>query len=370
LQQVGSVDVVVLDQQHRDPSSIGMPDGEFKVEYALPVEPRPNKGWIDKLRWTFDPERLYPNGLGVGGAGVTRLFRSLDEFELAWFFMLVAPDMFPRREWGNSVVDISDVPSTLARTHLRIARGLGDRLQAYRRLWMWGRREKLVGDRFAVLAVCTEGDRQYLQRRGVKVPIHVIPNGFDKPTNEPVRSPAEPPRIGFIGTFAHFPNRDGIEWFVKNCWSRIKQEVPAARLRLVGSGSNGPLKPVGPDIDGLGYVADPAGEIKTWSAMVTPIRMGGGTRVKVAQAFSQKCPLVSTSLGAHGYDAVDGHNMSLADSADAFAAACVRVIREPESAAQMADRAWHQFLEKWTWEAISPRVWAAAEDCLRRRNGG
>lgn len=100
--------------------------------------------------------------------------------------------------------------------------------------------------------------------------------------------------------------------------------------------------------------------------MIIPIRVGGGTRVKIAYGFSQKCPLVSTSLGAYGYRVESGCEMYLADTADAFADACLRVIRNPEQATQMAERAWRQYLEKWTWEAIRPSVWAAADDCLRR----
>ena len=62
--------------------------------------------------------------------------------------------------------------------------------------------------------------------------------------------------------------------------------------------------------------------------------------------------------------------MYLADSPEAFADACIKAIREPEKAAQMAERAWSQYLEKWTWESIRPRIWAAAEDCLRLSGQG
>jgi hypothetical protein len=103
----------------------------------------------------------------------------------------------------------------------------------------------------------------------------------------------------------------------------------------------------------------------TWSATVVPVQIGAGTRGKIAHAFSQKCPVVSTPLGAYGYDAKDDHHMFLATSAEAFADATVRAIREPAAAAAMAERAWQRFLEKWTWDAIRPHVWRAVEDCLK-----
>ncbi len=141
--------------------------------------------------------------------------------------------------------------------------------------------------------------------------------------------------------------------------------APEARLRVIGRGTDNDGELGGPDVDPLGWLPDPSDEIKTWSAMVVPIRMGAGTRVKIAQGFSQKCPIISTSFGAFGYGAVDGREMYLADSPDAFSRACIKAIRQPEEADQMAERAWIRFLDKWTWDAIRPRVWAAAEECLR-----
>lgn len=366
LREMGSVEVVILEDENRNGSLIAESNCEFPLAYALEVKPRPNQGLVGKLKWTFYPRADYPNGCGVEHNAMRRVLRSLKDFDLVWFFRLRSPDIFPNAAWRNSVVDIDDLPSTYERATLRVGPGLGERLSARRRLYSWRRREKLLGDRFTVLTVCSEEDRQYLRQIGVKAPVHVIPNGFEKPDAEPVRTPASPPRIGFIGLFDFFPNRDGIQWFVNKCWPHIKRQVPDVRLRLVGQDSDGFLKGFGPDIDRLGWLADPSDEIKTWSAMAVPIRVGAGTRIKIAQGFSQKCPIVSTTLGAYGYGAVDGREMYLADSPEAFSKACINAICEPEKATQMTERAWHQFLDKWTWDAIRHQVWEAAEDCLRR----
>jgi len=160
-----------------------------------------------------------------------------------------------------------------------------------------------------------------------------------------------------------------MRWFLRVCWPLIKREVPDARLRLVGKDTDGALKPNAPDVEALGFVVDPADEIATWSAMIVPIRHGGGTRVKIADAFSRKCPVVSTHLGAHGYDVEHSRELLLADKPDEFAAACVSLVRDRTTANAMADRAYAAFLEKWTWDAIAPRVWAAAEDALALARG-
>lgn len=370
LRKMGTVEVVVLDDENAMNANDPAADGEFAVAYRVPVLRQANEGWKQKLRWTIDPKGPYPNGCRVSEDAVRRLRSDLESFDLVWFFKLRSPDMFPPAVWNGSVVDIDDVPSTFEHAKLKTEHHTIERLRIRRSLFAWKRREKLLGDRFTVLSVCSPEDKQYLERMGLKAPIHVIPNGYERPVAEPLRNLAAPPRIGFIGLFDYFPNLDAIQWFVNRCWPLVKNEVPEARLRLVGLGSDQANAPKGPDIDGLGWLPDPGKEIGTWSAMVAPIRVGAGTRVKVAQAFSQKCPLVSTTLGAFGYHPVDGHNMYLADSAEDFAAGCIRAIGEPEAAAKMAERAWCEFLENWTWEAIEPRVRETAEDCLRLKKRG
>jgi glycosyltransferase involved in cell wall biosynthesis len=271
--------------------------------------------------------------------------------------------MFGRWHWPCSVLDLDDVPSTYERTMARNGGNLAKRLKAGWRMLVWRRREKLLAERFSVLAVCSRADREYLK---VDMPVHVIPNGFERPQGDPPRRPADPPRIGFIGLLGYPPNLEGMQWFARECWPEIKRVIPDARLRLVGRESDGSLKPSGPDIDGLGYVLDPTDEIATWSVMINPVRFGAGTRIKVAEAFSRKCPMVSTAVGAFGYEVTHGTELLLGEDPQEFSRACIRLIRRPAEAAAMAEQAWRRFLEEWTWDAISPRVWKAAEDCLRK----
>jgi len=364
LQQMGSVEVVFLGDEYSKGVQAGQPAVEVKVAHILEVTPRPNQGLMEKLRWTFDPESDYPYGCGVSQEGMQRVLRELDQFDLIWFFKPRAADMFPNAVWPRSVLDIDDVPSAFEHSDLQTQRGPIDRLMTLRRLYAWTRRDKLLGERFTVLSVCSEEDKERLKSLGLTVPIHVIPNGFEEPVGKTTRRPATPPRIGFIGQLEYAPNREGVRWFLSQCWSQIKSGVPDARLRLVGPGSDGLVQKPDPDVDVLGYVTDPSEEMQTWALMVVPIRVGGGTRVKIAQAFSQRCPVVSTRLGAYGYDVQDGIEMYLADSPASFSNACVKAIREPEETAQMAERAWGEYLKKWTWKAIHPRIWEAAENCL------
>lgn len=371
LRQLGTVEVMVLDEEARADEMNALSREETGVAEALRVLPfGDERSAVRKVAWTFNPRLPYPHGFGVDEAVSKRVVERCREFDVVWFWTLRAADMFPAFAWKASVVDIDDVPSTLEKTKLQVAGNPRDHVLAYRRLMTWRRREKLLDRRFSVLAVCSGADRQYLGELGVQAPVHVIPNGWDPPLIEKQRELASPPRLGFIGVFGHQPNRDGIGWFLGECWPRIKAEIPDARLRLVGPGSDTFLGPGSPDVDGLGWVADPSDEMTTWSAMIVPIRIGAGSRVKVAQAVCHKCPLISTRFGAQGYEAAHGDGISIADSPEEFAASCIRTIRNPVQAAAMAQRALSHHMENWTWNAIRPHVWAAAEECLKRTATG
>ena len=329
----------------------------------LDLRSRPNKGLARKLRALLDPRVPYPHGIGVDDEGNRRISNHVKNFDLVWFFKLRTANMFDAWAWEHSVLDIDDLPSGVCQTMSQGCSRVQKRLSARMQMLTWRRRERLLDERFNVLVVCSDGDKHLLR---TSAPVHVIPNGFERPTQAPVRATATPPRIGFIGLFDYFPNFEGICWFLKQCWSLIKQQVPEARLRLVGRGSDGPIRNWGSDIDGLGWIDDASGEIGSWSMMIVPVHIGGGTRVKIAEGFSRKCPIVSTRIGALGYDVGSGQELLLADTTEDFAAACIGLIKDPLSASNMAERAYRAFLEKWTWDAIAPKVWAAAEDCLRR----
>src|SRR5262249_38134877 len=159
-------------------------------------------------------------------------------------------------------------------------------------------------------------------------------------------------------------NVEGVEWFLQSVWPLVKRRIPQARLRLVGGDTDRDFSKAGQDVDGLGYMADAGDEIATWSAMIVPIRVGGGTRIKIAQAFSRRCPVVSTALGAFGYDVTDGEHILIANDEQSFAAGCIKLIEDPQFGTTIADNAWKKFLTSWTWNSIACRLENVVEQCL------
>jgi glycosyltransferase involved in cell wall biosynthesis len=268
--------------------------------------------------------------------------------------------------WPHTVLDIDDIPSRVCRSRAEVESTMIRRLLHYRMAVIWKRRERRVPRRFDITTVCSESDRDYLSNTGR---VHVIPNGCIVPEEQPNRVRPTAQRVGFIGWLKGMPNIDGVEWFIQSVWPLVKRRIPQARLRLVGGDTHRDFSAAGPDIDGLGYLDDPGSEIATWSAMIVPIRVGGGTRVKIAQALSRKCPVVSTSLGAFGYNVIDGEEILIANEPQDFAAACVRLINDPEFGATIAENAWRKFLTNWTWTSIGPAVESVVEHCLANNKG-
>lgn len=363
LQHVGEVDRVVVHTDEEKTAATKDHGEGFKVRAEFSVHPRRASSRAQRFTAKFGARAPFPHGIGVNEEDARRLTQLAGEYDLTWVFKFRTANMFPAWTWPRAMLDIDDLPSGVWRSVAESGSTLYSRLVHRVYVMIWQRRERLLRHRFSTLAVCSEADRRLLPP---EAPVHVIPNGFTHVSVGPPRQPALPVRIGFMGMFNYDANAAGVQWFISECWPRIRTQLPDARLRLVGNGSDGPISRQSPGIDGLGWVEDSAAEIATWSMMVVPLHKGGGTRQKIAESFSRKCPVVSTRLGAYGYEVTDRNQLRLADTAESFANACVDVARNPAEAAAMAERASADFIKKWSWDAIAPRVWTAAEDCLRR----
>ena len=362
LQRIGTVTLAVVSSDAATSETFRKAVEEFTVEAPVQIKLEPNHGLVRHFQWAFNPRVLNVHGCVADVADRERLLNRLSDFDLVWVLNSRTPNILAQWYWPRSVLDIDDLPSGFQRTVWQNGVGMSEKIKAGIEIQLSKRRERLWKQRFSVLSVCSEADRNYL---GGGEHVHVIPNGFERPAQEPRWQPVDPPRIGFIGLFSYSPNLEGVKWFLRECWPLLKCEVPSAQLRLVGKDSDGPLRPDAPDVEALGYLTDPADEIATWSVMIVPVIHGAGTRIKIADAFSRKCPVVSTHLGAYGYDVRNGRELLLADDPTQFAAACVALIRNRAAAKAITECAYKAFLKKWTWDAIAPRVHAAAEDALR-----
>jgi|HubBroStandDraft_6_1064221.scaffolds.fasta_scaffold06196_5 glycosyltransferase involved in cell wall biosynthesis len=363
------VSFVIVEATPTDQETVRRTQSEFDVRRVVRTRPITRGNTFGRLRHRIrheiDPSYLVTADRTVTESDRTAVLQLMRRYDAVWIHHIFTASVFNIPKWHNSVLDVDDLQSnfysSIARTRDNPVRRLFD----LRMSWIWRRRERLFTNRFDVVTVCSEQDRRYL---GERPKIHVLPNGFNLPQSPTHKIISEPLRIGFIGAFNHQPNEEGAKWFIREVWPLVKREYPRVQLRLVGRKSDGHLMKLGADIAGLGWLEDPSDEIASWSAMIVPIRFGGGTRVKIAEAFARRCPVVTTAVGAFGYDVHDGKEVLLADRPEDFASACVRLLRNPQLGEALSETAHKRFLQEWTWDSFQNNVVAVMDECLARRH--
>lgn len=209
--------------------------------------------------------------------------------------------------------------------------------------------ERSLSRRFsAVLRSSAEDARRHPDRN-----VFVVPNGTDVP-GEVERAPER--RLLFVGDLGYEPNRQGLEWFIRDAWPLVRRRVPDAQLDLAGRNEEwARSRHHGRDgIEVHGFVLDLKPYYRRAAASIAPLHAGGGTRLKILESLAHAVPVVSTHLGAFGLDIPADHGLVREDDVERFAAACVDVLTQPTNDA--ADRGRAFIAEHYDWRAIRELV--------------
>jgi glycosyltransferase involved in cell wall biosynthesis len=184
--------------------------------------------------------------------------------------------------------------------------------------------------------------------------VPVVPNGVDPALFDIVRVP-EAGHIVFIGAMRHQPNADAAVWFAREILPLVRAREADVRFTIVGADPPPAVRALAGDgITVTGYVNDVWPYLATAALAVVPLRSGGGTRLKILEAFAAGVPVVSTTLGAEGLEVVSGEHLLLADTPDELAAGALLVLRERTFAQRLAAAAYALTLERYSWERIVP----------------
>ena len=216
-----------------------------------------------------------------------------------------------------------------------------------------------------VLAV-SDADAEALRDLVPGLEIHVIPNGIDTDAYQPSLSDADEAdsyRLVFTGTMDFRPNVDAVLWFAREVLPLVQAKVPNVRFEVVGQRPHPRLKPLAqdPSIVLTGWVEDVKPYFERATVYVAPLRMGGGTRLKLLEAMSMEKPIVATSLGAEGYPVETGRELLLADSPSDFADAVVSLLESRARRLELG-RVARAFVEEWyDWRVIVPQLEAVYE---------
>lgn len=181
-------------------------------------------------------------------------------------------------------------------------------------------------------------------------------------------APVDPHELLFTGSLDWRPNQDAVVWFLDEILPRVRARVREATLRVVGRAPPAWLLAKAASVAGVtvnGSVPDVRPYVARAGVSVVPLRVGGGSRLKIPEALAMGRPVVSTTVGAEGLSVEGG--LFLADGPDAFAEAVERAIRDPAEAARRAAVGRALTLEHHEWGCVAPLLERAWTEAVARR---
>lgn len=212
--------------------------------------------------------------------------------------------------------------------------------------------------KFKYLASVSTHLNQQLKKQAPQSRVWAIPNGIIK-TAETAGTVAEKPNtLVMTGDYSFGPNIDAARYFTTEIFPRIKATCPQAEVRFVGRDPAPEVQALA-EIEGVavtGFVEDVMKEIACGSVYILPLRMGSGIRSKLFDVFPLAKPIVLTSVGAEGLEFESGVNCMMADQAEAFAAACIRLLQDEAERQRLGRKVKRLATEVYTQENIDRMV--------------
>jgi polysaccharide biosynthesis protein PslH len=235
--------------------------------------------------------------------------------------------------------------------------------------------ERTACPRFTLNLMMSERDAAVLQELAPGARTLVVPNGVD--TQHFAPPPAEAVvrgRIVFLGPTYIFANRDAVEFFLGAVWPRVRERCPDATFELVGRNSAAEAaryRQLGAVLP-AGYVPDVRPHLQRAACTVVPIRIGGGTRLKILEAWATGVPVVSTRVGCEGLEASDGHNLLIRDDPREFAEAVTQILLDEALRRRLAEAGRRTVEQHYSWERIAGVLRTAYRGLVEasRRSGG
>ena len=183
-----------------------------------------------------------------------------------------------------------------------------------------------------------------------------VPTGVDCDYFAESKWPRQEHSLVFLGSMDWMPNIDAVEFFTNEIWATIRKQFPHATFTIVGRNPPPKIKELEKRVPGVhvtGTVDDVRPFLAAAAAMIVPLRVGGGTRIKIFEGMATGIPVVSTRIGAEGLPVTPGENILLADTPQDFAARIAELFTQPQHAAQVGANGRKLVQKKFGWDAVN-----------------
>ena len=266
------------------------------------------------------------------------------------------PDRLP----CPAILFTHNVEAEIWRRHAEMAANPVSRfllVQQWRRMLKF-EREALA--RFDLVLAVSDADRQTFGRSypgALRRPAHVVQTGVDTTYFAPdtAATPVRRAHLVFTGSMDWLPNEDGMLYFVRDILPRIRQVEPETTVSIIGRSPTPAVKRLAEQsgVEVTGRVDDVRPHVAAGSVYVVPLRIGGGTRLKIFEAMAMGKAVVSTTVGAEGLPVTHGHDILIADEPARFAQTVVHMIRDLDARRRIEEAARSLVVEKYDWSAVA-----------------
>jgi glycosyltransferase involved in cell wall biosynthesis len=233
-----------------------------------------------------------------------------------------------------------------------------------------------VLSRFSAVVTSSEDDARRLAASNPTVRFGSVPNGYaadpKRSTEARIRGTGGSIRLLFVANLGYFPNADAAAQLVNNVVPALRKRGADVHLDIVGGGASAEMLGdwVGTKGNGGIIMHGAVESVASWYGQadiaVMPLRVGGGTRIKILEAFAYGVPVVSSHLGAEGLNAVDGKHLLCADNVTDFTSACLRLVADPALADDLVANADELLLLNYTPDRVHARLDAIVDSLAFR----
>jgi glycosyltransferase involved in cell wall biosynthesis len=288
-------------------------------------------------------------------------------FDVAVCDFLSASGNFPRRLETPSVLFQHNVESVLWRRQASHEPNLLKRIAFTMEAAKMFRYERDAVRRFHRVIAVSDHDRTLMATMTDPVRLSVVPTGVDV---EHYRSASgvspDRPIVMFLGSMDWEANIDAVDYFCREIWPTVRSAVPDALLRIVGRSPHLRVTRLASEsVEVTGAVPSVINHLRESAVFVVPLRVGGGTRLKIFEAMAAEKAVVSTSIGAEGLDVTDGRDILLADTAREFGDSVIALLRDPVRRRQL-ERAAGQTAARHDWSAVARRFEDVLNEAIAR----